>query len=276
MLRLNDNHIHAIHKNTFEHLQHLEELDLSNNNITSLEAGIFSSMTRLKSLWISSNGLYRVHNVTFRNLTTLRDLSLANNNVSWIEQASFSDLSELKRLWLNNNKITELSNGTFLGLMTLRQLFLCSNRIKAIQSNTFVHLRDLELLSLRNNPISLLDYNGLVGLVSLKSLNLGNTSLTTMTPTDLEGLQRPLELSLDSVDMPCDTRTCWLQKEIWAGTITWYKGGVGPWEPKCSPYWRFHCSGDTLISNRIKPVTTGQGVCRVYVYSGSICFQESF
>ena len=86
-----------------------------------------------------------------------------------------------------------------------------------------------------------------VGLNSLQKLYISNTQITTIECGTLANLPRPLELAIDHNDIECDTTMCWMQKEVWEGSIKWYSVGTDHWEPKCNKFRGFHCSGNILF-----------------------------
>ena len=90
-----------------EHLGQLRELDLHNNQISTLDDGVF------------------------QNMISLEKLDLSNNDLVQIPQDALKGLSSLKSLNLNSNKLIGLDND-MLGLPRLQSLSLSKNNFKMI------------------------------------------------------------------------------------------------------------------------------------------------
>ena len=217
---------------------------MSNNNLATFAINAFSNLTKLKSLLISGNEFSVLRSGTFLGLFDLQDVKLGDNNISRIDPGSFNGLENLKRLWLNDNRLSVVNHDTFRGLKELDELHLYFNKIQAIEAGSFRNLGKIKLLSLHKNSLNGLTADMCVGLTSLQKLYIScNRHITTIDYGALANLPRPLEVAIDHIDMKCDTTMCWMQKEVWEGSNTWYAEGMVDWEPKCSKYWQIHCSG---------------------------------
>lgn len=94
-------------------------LNLSNQGLTSLPANIFNQ-TNLEELNISNNNLTGAIQAEIRNLVNLRILNAANNQMTGVP-AEIGQLQNLEVLDLSNNKLTGLPNelGNLKNLKTL-------------------------------------------------------------------------------------------------------------------------------------------------------------
>ncbi|KAM6981365.1 leucine-rich repeat neuronal protein 1 [Aplochiton taeniatus] len=148
-----------------EALFNLTELDLSQNNFSSVEAVGLGSMGQL---------------------TTLH---LEENQISQLPDHCLQDLSNLQELYINHNQISSISPGAFSGLQSLLRLHLNSNRLRVIDSRWFEATPNLEILMIGENPvIGLLDMN-FKPLGSLRSLVLAGMDLTDLPGNTLVGLE---------------------------------------------------------------------------------------
>ncbi|CAO1294021.1 unnamed protein product [Diamesa serratosioi] len=98
-------------------MRNLEELNLSQNKLTSVPIGVFSTLTRLKSLNLGENEIEEIPNGVFANNLQLNDISLYMNKIKFLGSSLFQGLLKLNRVELNYNicidKTYEGSHGIF-------------------------------------------------------------------------------------------------------------------------------------------------------------------
>ena len=85
-------------------------LDLSKNNITSIEKGAFDGLHNLNGLYLPCNQISSIEKDAFDGLDKLEWLGLSNNQISSIEKDAFDGLNNLKWLNLSNNQISSIEN----------------------------------------------------------------------------------------------------------------------------------------------------------------------
>ena len=100
---------------------------MSDNDLTSLDAGLFSGLTALTTLWLQRNDLTSLDAGLFSGLTALTTLWLQRNDLTSLDAGLFSGLTALTTLWLQRNQLTSLPDGLFDGLTALTTLTLFSN-----------------------------------------------------------------------------------------------------------------------------------------------------
>ncbi|CAK9824102.1 Adhesion G protein-coupled receptor A3 [Anthophora retusa] len=126
-LDLSKNNIYTIETNIFKNFTNLKRLNLSQNDITFIGEGCFNGLGNLERLDLSKNQISSIDAYTFRKLSNLKTLDLSGNNISILKPSLFQDLMALERLKLNDNKLTTLKEGIFYGLKSLKQLDLSNN-----------------------------------------------------------------------------------------------------------------------------------------------------
>lgn len=158
-------------------------LDLSHNQIETLEGGSFEGLYRLDTLQLAHNQLTTIHPGAFRNIsgTLLRHLDLSSNQLRVLEQHYFQDLPGLEELLLFNNRIIHVENRALAGLSSLRKAYLSHNRLTdfpffSIQEHSHPHLSMLDLSSNRLPKLPLDDISHLPMSIQ-KALYLHNNSL---------------------------------------------------------------------------------------------------
>ena len=165
-----------------EYLTGLTTLDLSSNNLSSIDV---SKNTALTSLTLGHNNL---SSIDLSSNTALRELGLYNNNLSSIDVSNNTALYHLELL--NNN----LSSIDLDGLISLEWLFLSDNNLSGtldLSTNTSISLvylnnnnlnevilgnnENLSELILHNNNLKNID---LSGVPNLMGITLQNNPLT--------------------------------------------------------------------------------------------------
>lgn len=182
----------------------LENINVANQNITSIKSGTFSRLTNLTVLVINYNGLTSIENGLFSGLTKLTDLSLNENNLSSIANGVFSGLSSLTYLNLNRNRLTSMGSSLFSGLTSLLSLDLSGNLIKSIFSGLFDALTSLVNLYLNSNEITILENGVFNKLTRLVTLFLSTNQLVSIDVIIFSGLTNLTNLYLQDNKFNCD------------------------------------------------------------------------
>ncbi|XP_072291453.1 leucine-rich repeat neuronal protein 3-like [Eucyclogobius newberryi] len=156
---------------TLDYLENITEIDLSQNNITSLRDVHLGSLPQLLSLHLEENLIQE----------------LGGN--------CLPTLSNLQEFYINHNFIFTINSDAFLGLDRLVRLHLNSNRLKTINGQWFRHLPSLEILMLGENPILELSDENFKLLANLRSLVLARMNLTDVAENVLVGLDNMESIS---------------------------------------------------------------------------------
>ncbi len=89
---------------------------LNYNQIESVPAGLFSGMTRLRTVRLDGNKLTTVPATLYNGLSSLDRVYLQQNLISSLPDGLWSGLSSLDRVELEDNQLTSVSTGWFNGL----------------------------------------------------------------------------------------------------------------------------------------------------------------
>lgn len=144
-LTLRECGIEWIDIDAFSGLKIIIEIDLSGNNIRSLQPGIFHETQRLRVLLLNQNRLRALENDLFVNLTFLQKVSLSDNKLERIEERTFLNLPNLHSLALDGNNFSSLQLQRFEKLPKLGSLGLQNN-----PWNCNCHLRKLRDWTIEN------------------------------------------------------------------------------------------------------------------------------
>ncbi|KAI8036280.1 leucine-rich repeats and immunoglobulin-like domains protein 1 [Drosophila gunungcola] len=196
-LVLANNHITSISSEALAALPLLRTLDLSRNQLHTIEVNSFPKPNSLVHLILSFNEIANVNEHSFAALNNLTDLELNNNRLSALPMGVFKNLNRLKKLALNFNQL-EINWSTFRGLVSMRNLQLKSNKIRALQDGVFHVMHNIETIDLAMNQISSLSRQGLFNLTKLRHLNLSYNAISRIELDTWEFTQSLEMLDLSS------------------------------------------------------------------------------
>lgn len=181
-------------------------LDLSRNNVVTIQPEMFAQLSRLQCLCLSHNSISQaVNGSQFVPLTGLRVLDLSHNKLDLYHGRSFTELPRLEALDLSYNSQPFSMRGvghnlSFVAqLPALRYLSLAHNDI---HSRVSQQLRSASLwaLDFSGNALSQMWAEGdlylrfFQGLSSLVHLDLSQNRLHTLLPRNLDNLPKSLQL----------------------------------------------------------------------------------
>ena len=152
-------------------LFNLATLDLSSNQLETLEPHALSGLPNLSQLDISGNQLLTVHPAAFSNNTNLLILDLSSNKL-WELPTAISGLINLQTIDLSQNQISRLDTRTMEKLTSLWRLQIHHNLIAIVPEGFFSRFTGLQVLDLSNNRLEVLqpgslDLNPLLRAVKL-------------------------------------------------------------------------------------------------------------
>lgn len=161
---------------------------LLQSNAISHTSGELEALFNLTELDLSQNNFSTVEAVGLTNMNHLTTLHLEENQISQLPDHCLGNLSNLQELYINHNQINSISPRAFAGLHNLLRLHLNSNKLHVIDSRWFEETPNLEILMIGENPvIGLLDMN-FKPLRSLRSLVLAGMDLTDVPADAFVGL----------------------------------------------------------------------------------------
>ena len=181
-LNISTNDITTLDVDIFDGLTNLETLYIRENAITALPDGVFDGLSSLKTLYLNHNALTTLPADIFDDLTALEKLYLDNNSLSSLPTDVFDGLtSSLTILYVHRNNITSLHVDVFDGLTGLSQLALSYNKLTTVPDGLFDETTALQYLYLNNNMISSVPENTFDGLSNLLWLYLSTNSLSSLS-----------------------------------------------------------------------------------------------
>jgi Leucine-rich repeat (LRR) protein len=124
-----NNKFPMIDSSMFRNMSHLDELNLVDCSVESIEENAFSNLKFLRKLDLAGNKIQELFVNVFRSLVNLKELNLANNLI----------------------EIVPVPVNLFQGIHKLTVVSMAYNRIDKIAEGTFDELPGLTNLDLRNN-----------------------------------------------------------------------------------------------------------------------------
>ncbi|XP_004439006.1 PREDICTED: leucine-rich repeat-containing G-protein coupled receptor 6 [Ceratotherium simum simum] len=192
-LDLSMNNLTELQPGLFRHLRFLEELRLSGNHLSHIPGRAFSGLHSLKILMLQNNQLGGIPAEALWELRSLQSLRLDANLISLVPERSFEGLSSLRHLWLDDNALTEIPVRALNNLPAVQAMTLALNRISHIPDYAFQNLSSLVVLHLHNNHIQHLGTHSFEGLHNLETLDLNYNELREF-PVAIRTLGRLQEL----------------------------------------------------------------------------------
>ncbi|XP_042318211.1 leucine-rich repeats and immunoglobulin-like domains protein 2 isoform X2 [Sceloporus undulatus] len=218
-LDLSSNLISEIKMSSFPRMQ-LKYLNLSNNRITTLEAGCFDNLSNslivvklnrnrismippktfrlphVQYLELKRNRIKVIDSLTFQGLDSLKSLKMQRNGISRLMDGAFFGLDNMEELELEHNNLTEVNKGWLYGLRTLQQLYVSQNAINRIGPDAWEFCQRLSELDLSYNQLTRLDEFAFVGLSLLERLNLSDNRISHVADGVFKGLSNLQTLDL--------------------------------------------------------------------------------
>ncbi|XP_056281272.1 epiphycan [Pseudoliparis swirei] len=151
------NRITKINKSDFAFMNKLKRIDLTANEITSIDEGAFLGLPELNELVIRENHISQLPALP----ETMSRIDASHNNIGskGIHNEAFKDMTSLLYLYLTDNHIDYIPVPL---PDSLRSLHLQRNNIQMMHGDTFCNLKDfnyirnaLEDIRLDGNPINL-------------------------------------------------------------------------------------------------------------------------
>eukprot|EP00435_Cladocopium_sp_Y103_P040199 s549_g10.t3 len=187
-----------------------EQLNLANNNITSIADGAFNPLgCQARRLALSNNSLVYLSPDLFQGLRCLEHLDLTRSQLQEFHEDAFRGLERLKMLSASENNITQLSAAVLRHLPALEQLLLGGkddqetgrtivegNPIEELGAAILKRNPKLRVIDLSLNKLRHIDPAAFQGLRQLQTLDLGYNKLTNITASTFQGLVQLQTLDL--------------------------------------------------------------------------------
>ncbi|CAL8345594.1 unnamed protein product [Merluccius merluccius] len=189
LLDLSRNRLRGVQSADLAPYPRLEEVDLSENLIVTLEPNAFANLQNLKVLKLRGNQLKLVPMGAFAKLGNLTSLDLSENKMVILLDYTFQDLRNLRHLEVGDNDLVYISHKAFSGLLGLEDLTIERCNLTSISGPTLSYLRSLVTLRLRHLGIAALEDQNFRKLSNLRGVEIDNwPNLEYISPQSFQGL----------------------------------------------------------------------------------------
>ncbi|XP_069125629.1 polycystin-1-like [Argopecten irradians] len=195
-LDLTYNDFSSLLSTSFSSILKIKYLNLSHNSINHIDANTFSSMSSLISLDLSYNGFTEIDATTFKYTTNLQALSLAGNLITKFKDKSF-EVPNLTVLDLSNNPVKSFERLMFTSSSSITTLYINQMNLTSLPPYLFENLMLLETLYLRENNISVIPSDAFSSNPNLSTLDASNNKIQSLQVDTFAGLtaMRYLDIS---------------------------------------------------------------------------------
>ncbi|XP_073953099.1 uncharacterized protein [Choristoneura fumiferana] len=174
-LKVSDNPLTgSIEEGTFDGLNLLPSLDISNCLITRLDNGSFVGMTVLDKLNVSHGNITELQFNSLSYLSNVQTIDMSYNQLS-VFDVNTTDLTNLRTIFLNNNLLQVISRTLFNGMSVLSKIILSHNRIYTLNKEIFYGVGDLRYLDLSYNKDLAFDVSFVEKAENLEKLYISGT-----------------------------------------------------------------------------------------------------
>ncbi|XP_055839945.1 uncharacterized protein LOC129907663 [Episyrphus balteatus] len=150
----------------------VELLDLSHNDITTLDNVCFEGLIYVINLTITHNALHTIYLDAFSSLREVKFIDLSHNRLEYFDERIFEANTKLTSLNLSSNKFMSLQNKPLLRSSSIKYLNLNNAQITYIYPQMFKEIPNLKDVDISNNLMITLSATAFNSLKNLQILNL--------------------------------------------------------------------------------------------------------
>lgn len=158
-------------RDNFKNLRKLELLKMTRGELLRIRRDSFDDLDSVKIIDLSENLLSSLPVELFRQLEKLEELIVAGNEIEELYPRMFRNLPNLRIFNADENKIFMITADTFAGNRKLAKISLKNNALRFIDINAFSNLKELQSIDFSRNDCIDKEYSieklkgGFVGLL---------------------------------------------------------------------------------------------------------------
>lgn len=180
LLDLSGNNLTTLDRSDFLELNTLMTLNLSQNSLTKLPSSIFARTAQLVHLDLSYNLFKEVDSYFLKPLRFLRVINFGSNQIDSVARKAFGSNTRLRRINLGNNHLSSLHKDMFSSFTLLESLDLSHNNISKIESGAFQKLSSIRI-DLSHNFITRIPRFAFIEVANVEVLDLSHNNLSSIS-----------------------------------------------------------------------------------------------
>lgn len=177
-LNISNNEISELPAGMLDNMTNLEDFYAEDNLIEDLPAGFFKNNKSIKWITFYGNKLKSIEKNDFAGLSKMTILDLGVNYIEKIADDSFADLTNIDMIGLSENELTSLPNGLFKPMeKTMTYLGIDGNHMTRLPK-TVSDAKALESFYAHENDLTSISDVDFSGMKNLKQANFMHNSIT--------------------------------------------------------------------------------------------------
>lgn len=144
--------LQTINKNAFKYMPAIDNLNLSENKLTSISK-CFNYITSLRLLDISYNNITDISELSFQQNVNLENLNIAGNPLLTLNPDVFVYTRNIQKIDASKCRLYKLWSSNKTSLTSLKKLLIADNQIVTLSTADFKLIPHLKAVDLHNNPL---------------------------------------------------------------------------------------------------------------------------
>ncbi|XP_031637402.1 uncharacterized protein LOC116349897 [Contarinia nasturtii] len=163
----------------------VEFLDLTNNDITTIENNCFKDLRHLESVLLNHNSISFIELDAFSQLTKLKNVDLSHNRLESFDSRIFEQNLYFTKVDLSGNKFMHLPNAPILRSASLEILDLHNSQLTHLHVNYFGELPNIRYMDLSENLLIVLNLAAFAINNRLRDVNLKRNRMKCDEQTEM-------------------------------------------------------------------------------------------
>jgi Leucine-rich repeat (LRR) protein len=193
-----------VFKELFETFPNIRFLTVSRGGLKTFQKNAFFNAKKLENIAITENNITNLYPYAFIGATYVKELRLRDNFIQNLHKHALVGLNNLDFLNIDGNEIKEIPADFFRPAIRLRSLFVGNNQIERLRGDTFLRKYQIEQISFPSTGVNAIgrDFIDNLNLISLINL-FGNECVNRifeLSRSTVESIKAELEPCFENFD----------------------------------------------------------------------------
>ncbi|XP_068617504.1 phospholipase A2 inhibitor beta-like isoform X2 [Battus philenor] len=178
----------------------LRKLDLSNNQLESVDSAVWKSIRKLEYLNLANNRFVTFSQLAFHPLSQLHEVILDNNELgaslldtNLFDRDGYGLTNKIKKMSIRGIALNAVPDNFFIDAYDLRELVISNNNLTDLFEIPFT----LEQLDVSDNPIQEVSGEDFYDVTALRVLKLNNLAIREVSPFTFASLHSLTKLEME-------------------------------------------------------------------------------